>query len=153
MRFFCSGEAREVPGLVWRSLLGPKPPEGYRCDGCSSSPDRLFGVDIWPACVIHDYHYREGVIGGTWHARRAADRILRANIRDQFNRAGKPRRGRLVARLYYGRVRIWGAKAFKFAEDEKPRHIFQRLREVYGRWSPRQDAIDETARNIRFGRR
>lgn len=51
------GEERPVPTFVASQMLGPRPPHGFECDGCSYSPDYLFGVPLWIACVWHDVPY------------------------------------------------------------------------------------------------
>jgi hypothetical protein len=34
-----------------------KIPHDFKTDGASNAPDKIFGVDIFPAAVIHDYDY------------------------------------------------------------------------------------------------
>lgn len=38
-------------------LVGPEPPEEFEGDGCSASPDILWGVPLHIACRLHDWHY------------------------------------------------------------------------------------------------
>ena len=62
---------RDVPRYcfreVWDALIGPKPPEGWETDGCSFSPDYIANRHVWPACVIHDFHY-SGAGVSRWRA-------------------------------------------------------------------------------------
>ena len=43
---------------------GWRVPNGFSSDGCTFAPDTLFGVNLKPACVLHDFarrhlvHYR-----------------------------------------------------------------------------------------------
>lgn len=57
VRFYINGKAHFVRVSTWNRLLGPKPPERYACDGCTGVPDSMWSFDVWPACVIHDWHY------------------------------------------------------------------------------------------------
>lgn len=100
--FFVTGDRRFVPPHVWNEMVGlPHPPEGFACDGCTFSPDYLFGVDVWIAGVIHDFHYEDPPpLGGTWHGRREADRALRDNIRRLFELKGED-----ISAQYLGRAR------------------------------------------------
>jgi hypothetical protein len=41
----------------WEALEGPHPPSGFPNDGCTVVPQRHGRVALWPACVIHDWHY------------------------------------------------------------------------------------------------
>lgn len=58
-RVYVSGEIREIPDALWDGLHGPKPffTELFVCNGCTLSPDHVFGKIVWPACVAHDYQY------------------------------------------------------------------------------------------------
>jgi len=81
-------------------LLGPDVPDAFRydCDGCSCSPDTVAGVNLRPACVVHDWRYAEVRTlvremkhvypeqRGRWkkmvrNMRKRADRELLANMR------------------------------------------------------------------------
>jgi len=55
--FFVRGQPRHFLREHWDRLIGPRPPDGYVTDGCSWSPDSFANRVIWPACVIHDWHY------------------------------------------------------------------------------------------------
>lgn len=41
---------------------GWRVPPGFRSDGCTFAPDSWFGRDLKPACVLHDFLRRHGVI-------------------------------------------------------------------------------------------
>jgi len=135
--FLVSGELRLVETALWRELeagSSGKPAEGYSCDGCSLSPDWWRGRYLWPACVIHDWDYREGrPDGATWADRRDADARLRRNLSLVLRHQGASRvTAGSVAWLYWGRVRIWGAANYAFATGEQPLSRWQRFREAYG---------------------
>lgn len=75
---YVSGEVRSIPDALWDGLHGPKPfyTERFVCNGCTLSPDNLFGKDTWPACVVHDYQYsRHSTID-----RAEADATFRRNM-------------------------------------------------------------------------
>lgn len=79
IRLWVSGQFRWIPSDMWNSLKGPKPPYMFENDGCSFSPDTTTtGEVLWPACVIHDWHYHHGPSLGLSRAK--ADAILRKNI-------------------------------------------------------------------------
>lgn len=153
LTFKVAGAPRRVLAWFWLRLWGPRPPEGYECDGCSLSPDYFGRWKLWPACVIHDYHYREGVLGGNWHGRRTADRILRVNLeRLVLDQGGARWLARLVGAAYYGRVRVWGKKSYRHWEDgEEPLSWLDRVREVWGGWEPTDEAADHAARTVLAG--
>lgn len=132
--FNVSGKQRACPRRWWRALKGPKPdPQLFRCDGCSNSPDTWRGLLIWPACVIHDYHYRTGVLGGTWTDRKRADDIFRWNAELLLRLQGLGFRAKMLSWLYWGRVRVWGRKAYRFwAEGEQALPFWRRLGEAWG---------------------
>lgn len=151
--FEVSGHLLAVSDLLWRPLLGPKPAEGFSCDGCSWSPDKLGRRKLWPACVIHDYHYRSGLLGGTWHARRLSDRRLARNLYTLLRMQGAGQTyAKLAARAYYGRVRIWGAGSYAYwDEGEKPRGFLARVREAWGSWEPTEEAVRRVGLALREG--
>lgn len=57
--------------------MGPKPTSSFVTNGCTASPDYLDGRALWPACVIHDYHYSPQ---SPVNSRLRADSILGVNI-------------------------------------------------------------------------
>ena len=139
--FQVGGKSQACPRLWYLCLEGPRPdPQSFECDGCSSSPDVWRGMLIWPACVIHDYHYRTGILGGTWRSRARADAKFRRNTVTLLRKQGLGKRGaKAVAWIYYGRVRIWGAKAYRFwAIGERPLPWWRRIGEAYGIIKSRQ---------------
>lgn len=144
--FQVGGKSRACPRRWYAALEGPRPdPQSFSCDGCSSSPDVWRGRLIWPACVIHDYHYRTGILGGTWRARAKADRKFRRNtvtlLRKQKLGAAQ---SRAIAWLYYGRVRIWGAKAYRYwAPGEHALPWWRRVGEAYGIIKSRQEGPND----------
>lgn len=146
--FRVSGKELECSFTLWSALEGPKPalPMDWESDGCSGgSPDvwrtwrglRIF--KLWPACVIHDYHYREPVLQHTAAelvravaGRKYADNTLYRNLYALVRMQGG---GKFIARriawLYWGRVRIWGADSWQHWDDGKPLGFWARVREVY----------------------
>ncbi len=127
LRFICAGQERAVWAEWWDQLQGPKPPEGYSCDGCSWSPDwlRATGYMLWPACVIHDFHYREArvarILGASasWPTRAEADARLAANLNVLLRLQGGTVLARIMPRLFWGRVRVWGASAWQGEDAER----------------------------------
>jgi len=69
-------------------------PEGFVSDGCTWAPDRWFGVDLSPACLLHDFLRRYAIV-----TVREADRELHA----QLIELGAPR---WLARFYWFVVKI-----------------------------------------------
>ncbi len=134
MRFLVSKEIRDFPTEYWNQLEGPKPNPEFKCNGCSMSPDYIRHYQIWPACVVHDYHYSSAnPLTGTWSGRREGDRFLRSNIEICLRLQGANRfTQRRISWLYWGRVRIWGAKAFPFSGTEKPLSFWHRFKEGWG---------------------
>ena len=141
--FKVGGKRIAITSDLWFSLLGPRPNHDFECDGCSNSPDSYHTITgrvfkLWPACVIHDYHYRTkgGLISLTRDAagRREADRIFRENLRLCIAHSGGSKFDqRRLSWLYWGRVRVWGAKAFQhWVEGAEPLGWFKRMREVWG---------------------
>lgn len=140
MRLHVSGKELFVSARIWSRLEGPRPSLDFECDGCSHSPDvyttatgRRF--KLWPACVIHDYHYRTAdVLTRDAAGRREADRIFRENLaRCIALQGGSKLAQRRLSWLYWGRVRIWGASAFQhWAEGAEPEGWLARVREVWG---------------------
>lgn len=130
IRFRCAGKDRATWLVWWLQLEGPRPPEGFDCDGCSWSPDWLkaTGYILWPACVIHDYHYREAhaapqpraTLVSAWPDRARADAILYRNLLTMLRVQGANRAfAEAVAWAYWGRVRVWGAGSYKGPWQER----------------------------------
>jgi hypothetical protein len=138
-----SGEVLEVSQRLWSALQGPKPPAGFECNGCTFSPDTLpGGLKVWPACVIHDYHYSQArPLGGTWASRRRADAIFYGNVYRGARIQGRSLwRASRTAGAYWRGVRAGGAARFPFEEGEKPLGWWSRLREVLGGFKAVRDA-------------
>lgn len=147
VRFYVAGQERVVGDRLWSRMRGPLPAEDFACDGCSFSPDRLGGLKLWPACVVHDYHYRtaelrlDGLytsetapVPGTAAGRRYADWALYWNLYELVLAQGRGKaKAHAIASLYWGRVRVWGAKAFQhWDEGREPLSWWARIREVWG---------------------
>ena len=136
--FTVAGEQRKIPLSHWQQLAGPKPPEGFKCDGCSCSPDFLGMLALWPAGVIHDYHYHVRLEGQVrnWHSRWLADATLRANMRVLVQLQGGSRlHAWWLPWLYWGRVRIWGGSSYRDWDDgEEPLGWVQLFCEAWGLW-------------------
>jgi hypothetical protein len=131
--FQVSGTPRVVSRRLWYKLEGPLPGTDFPCDGCSNSPDFWGEYLLWPACVIHDYHYREEIFGTDWRARTKADAVFRRNMVTILRLQGCGRiRARRLAWFYWGRVRIWGQSAYRRGagtEDALP--WYKRFGEVW----------------------
>lgn len=135
MKFKVSGETRHFPAEYWLQLEGPKPPKPkeFECNGCSCSPDYFKHYDIWPACVIHDWHYGTSILGPNWAGRREADQILRRNLAKALALQGANKWYQWsIPYIYWGRVRIWAATHYAFSADEKPQKILHRFIEGWG---------------------
>lgn len=81
-------------------------PAEFRDDGCSRSPDSLFGFDFRWACRLHDWSYctRAHPPGSLTYARKvAADYTLREHLK-----AALPLRWRWVRFIYQGAVLAFG---------------------------------------------
>lgn len=73
-------------------------PPDFRNDGCTCAPDTVFGVDLLPACEMHDFHSRHLVNDG-YMTVQEADWIFRRHLIS----LGCPP---LVARIYWFAVKI-----------------------------------------------
>lgn len=105
--FIVGGSPRVCFRETWDRLIGPKPPEGYTTDGCTLSPDYVADRPVWPACVIHDYHYT-GVVSrwrADWIFMRNLYRLLR--VEDFFFGSAV-----LVSVAYWWAVRARAAGAY-----------------------------------------
>jgi hypothetical protein len=132
--FNVSGSLRVVSRRLWNYLEGPRPGVGFACDGCSNSPDFWGEYLLWPACIIHDYHYREAVFGTGWRARSKADAVFRRNMVTVLRLQGCGfARSRRLAWIYWGRVRVWGRCAYRRGEGtENALPWYKRLAEAWG---------------------
>jgi hypothetical protein len=140
VEFIVKGKRVQVSGFLWSAMVGPKPdPEEFTdSDGCSKSPDYWETIGgsrwkLWPACLIHDYHYRKGVLGGTWASRLKADHILRQNIRQLvLLQGGTQTQATRISWTYWAGVRVASASSFAWSVGEGPLSLWSRLREVIG---------------------
>jgi len=69
-------------------------PKGFVSDRCTWAPDRWFGIDLSPACILHDFLRRYAIVSV-----READRELHA----QLLALGAPR---WLARFYWFAVKV-----------------------------------------------
>jgi hypothetical protein len=83
-------------------LHGPKPPQAFTCDGCTFSPDGMFGIDWREACRWHDWAYRSNAR----LSRFRADWYLFRNMRT----LGCPL---FTAGIYFLAVRLLGWRFWK----------------------------------------
>lgn len=121
IEFKVSGRSLQFDRRLWFQLEGPKPQEGWECNGCSFSPDFWLSIrtgkryPLVVACVIHDHHYsEEKPLGAGWKARAESDAILRRNLRRVIVRNdGSLGESERIAWLYWGRVRLWGGRAWR----------------------------------------
>ena len=96
---------RPIPPRAAR-ILAEEIPEHFLDDGCSNSPDRIFGFDFRWSCKIHDWRYCGRCHpAGTMHYQNklTADQELRENLK-----ASLPWRWRWVSRVYWRGVQIGG---------------------------------------------
>lgn len=147
MRIRYRGVLWEVDPELWDLLLGPKPPDGFKCNGCGAGgaalaagvPDSFLDVPIWIGCSAHDFQYSAvAPLGGTWESRQLADWLLGINV-ELLLRAGDVNSftARSVGYAYRGRVRMWGSHAFRgWGPGEKPESRWQRIQDAYGLFTP-----------------
>jgi hypothetical protein len=62
---------------VWEQMRGPLPPSNFKSDACTLWFDNPFGVRVWVACKIHDWHYSKS---GPEISRTRADAKFAANV-------------------------------------------------------------------------
>jgi len=98
------------------------------CTGCGTAstwwvPDTVWGLNITPACNIHDYMY---IMGDCEKDRKTADQVFLNNIiriiqaKTRFRILSWLRRRRAV--IYYQAVRLFGGAAF-WAGKNKPAEL------------------------------
>jgi len=97
-----------------------KIPQGFKTDGASNAPDKIFGVDIFPAAVIHDYDYeriRRDVIDDIRELKKTKKKLKReADLRLKSNMikcAPKNPFIRAAAFAYWRAVRRLGKRALQ----------------------------------------
>jgi len=106
--FWVRGSRRTCPRDVWNRLIGPLPPEGMETDGCSWSPDWIADRPVWPACVVHDFHYSGAGVSrwrADWIFLRNLYRLLRINGFFFLSAFG-------VAAIYFWAVRTRASGAY-----------------------------------------
>ena len=131
--FQVSGKRRVIDPALWDELRGPKPPENFESNGCTMSTDRYGRVQLWPACVIHDWHYESGCLGKDWSGRRLADLIFYQNTMICCRMQGLgPVRSQWIAAMRWRAVRLLGARRYAFASAEVPQGTLQELQEEIG---------------------
>lgn len=77
---------------------GWRVPRDFHNDGCTCAPDRLFGIDLLPACEMHDFQCRH-LVHDRYMTVQQADWIFRRHL----IALGLPP---LVARLYWIAVKL-----------------------------------------------
>jgi hypothetical protein len=77
LRFRVHGLDTYIPSDWWEAMEGPRPPEGFGCDGCSHVADYWGDYDLRPPCLVHDYHFGRDVPVGFGEA----NAIFRRNTR------------------------------------------------------------------------
>lgn len=108
--FNVKGERRVCLRERWDRLLGPKPPEGFATDGCSFSPDYIAHRPVWPACIVHDYHYSAGEAKVS---RRHADWVFFRNLYRLLRMGGMFFGAAfVVSAIYWWAVRTKGRGAY-----------------------------------------
>ncbi len=79
----------------------------WTTDGCSSAPDKFFGVNLAECCAEHDFYYRNDVGVSRWKA----DNILRKCIAEKVKeKLGF--KGWFLATVYWAGVRFGGAPSY-----------------------------------------
>jgi len=93
----------------------PSVSKKFKCDGCSFVSDKWFGIDLFPACELHDWCYllaRLGILE-QWE-RKPTDRVFRHQTYYLMVKGGAPKwYARYFAYRRYIGVRLGGRKAFK----------------------------------------
>lgn len=115
-----NGMPMTLRAALWDALEGPKPYAGFINDGCTLVRDEVRDYKLWPACVIHDWHYSPecALLEDDPPSRREADRIFRRNTYTLLRAQGA---GRHSAYFYswkrYLGVRAAGRPFFRRGED------------------------------------
>lgn len=87
---------------LWQSIERDPPPIPFRSDGCTAWVDEARGVDLYPACFLHDLKYWAGKPGDSV-ARLVADAEL---LIDVAKRMGST----TMAETMYAGVRVGGGE-------------------------------------------
>jgi hypothetical protein len=140
--FEVSGRILYCSRALWDAMEGPKPqPLQFESDGCSGGAPDVYrtwlgkAYKLWPACFIHDYHYRYPVLASGAPGRKVADDTLRTNIKRMVRHQGGSKwTAKRIAWLYWGRVRVWGVDSYQnWDADDKPLKFTARVREAWTR--------------------
>lgn len=89
---------------LWIKIENDPPPKPFQSDGCSMWMDAWNGVDLYPACFLHDLKYWCGY-PGEYAARLIADAELMIDVA----RAGAPK----MAEVMFHGVRVGGHEALE----------------------------------------
>ncbi len=142
LAFRVSGRILYCSRRMWNAMEGPRPAvDLFESDGCSGgAPDTYRtwtgkAYKLWPACFVHDYHYRYPVLASGAPGRKRADDSLRVNIKRLVRMQGGSKwTAKRVAWLYWGRVRVWGVDSYQhWDKDDKPLKFGARVREAWTR--------------------
>lgn len=108
-----------MPGHpTWDEVLfrGFAVPKEFRSDGCTWAPDRLFGVDLTPACRLHDFLLTYEIVPD-----RDANNIFRDHLKSlgerwipktSFTRKFRRQLWAIPVQVYYLIVRLWWLQPF-----------------------------------------
>lgn len=142
---FVDGEARGFDRKLWDQLEGhERVPEWYRTNGAGPKgwlwgflvPDRILGVSVTPAAVIHDLDSElggdpPGFVEASARFGRNVYRCLR------YGMAGR-RASRFVGGRYRSAVHIFGTWAYKWGEDQRPSRFWNRIKEAWNMGFPEE---------------
>ncbi len=99
---------------IWLETV-PYIASNFKCDGCTGVFDNWFGINLFPACELHDWLYHLGRLGILDSSeRKPSDRILRWYTYHCLVEGGayKWYAWYFSSRRYYA-VRIGASRAFK----------------------------------------
>ena len=89
---------------LWKKIKDDPPVIPFKSDGCSLWLDQWHGIDLYPACFLHDLKYWCGYPG------EEAERLIAdPELMIHIARAGAPG----MAQLIFAGVRIGGHAAFR----------------------------------------
>ena len=96
-------EAHDLMDL-WAKIEKDPPPAPFKSDGCSMWFDTWKGVDLYPACFLHDLKYWCGDTG------EEAERLIAdAELMIDVAKAGAPK----MAEIMFAGVRVGGHEALR----------------------------------------
>lgn len=123
-------QAKEISQSLLQRMEGHEPiPGDFEFDGCTFAPDEIGGLDLTPACCVHDWDYSRLRKQWWWQAKcwfsgirkwEKLDRVrlkaFEADRRDADQRLWRNMvicgASRSLADVYFRRCRFWG---FPFA--------------------------------------